>query len=86
MTERLDAKQFTPLTSGEKAAIRETAVGHSISNGLLSRALLLYAFDEHLDDPALIARIEKEKSASRLRISQGARPAVNARYRDAKGE
>lgn len=80
MTQRLDAKQFVPLTSDERAAIQQAAQDREIGIGLLSRALLLHAFDEFLDDPAMNRRIDEEKGATKKRISEGARTAVNARY------
>lgn len=86
MTERLDAKQVTPLTSGERAAIHKVAKERGITAGLFSRALLLHALDEALGSQGLDDRIEAEKAASKQRISEGARAAVNARYGNAEGE
>lgn len=79
MSHRLNTKQYVPLSDDERQALRNEAATRGISAGLLARALLLYGFDK-LDDAAVDARITEEKIATKERITQGARIAVNARW------
>lgn len=77
--QKLTHKQHAPLTDDEIEVIRSQATGHGISNGLLARALVLYAMDR-IDEPDLVLQIEAEKEANQKRISDGAREAVQMRW------
>lgn len=76
---QLDTKQYVPVSGDERWLLREEAAQRGTSTGLLARVLFLYGL-EHIDDPEIIRRIEEEKSASKQRISKGARAATQARW------
>ena len=79
MSNHLDAKQYVPITEDERQLLRDEARARGIGAGLLARVLFIYGL-EHIDDQELVNRISDEKSATKKRISAGARVAIQARW------
>lgn len=75
----LKAKQYVPVTEDERWLLKEEAAERGTSAGLLARVLFIYGL-EHIDGAEIIRRIEEEKSASKQRISKGARAAIQSRW------
>ena len=76
---KLDRHQNVPLTGDELGALRAAALTADATNGLFSRALLLFGMS-HLDHPDVQQSIADEKSAAATRLSAGAREAVAQRW------
>lgn len=85
MSDHLDTKQYVPVTADERQLLRDEASARGIGAGLLARVLLIYGL-EHIDDQELIDRIGNEKSATKQRISAGARVAIQARWGSSDSE
>ncbi|PFG69100.1 hypothetical protein B0O41_3951 [Propionibacteriaceae bacterium ES.041] len=82
--QQLSAKQYAPLAEDEQRGFRAEAQKRGIGSGLLARALLLDGLDR-LGDPALERRIDDEKTATKHRISDGARAAAQQRWANDEG-
>ena len=79
MSHSLTAKQHAPLTEDELQVIRREASAWGLTPGLFARALILDSLDR-LEDESVMQRLTDEKSASRARITKGARAANSARW------
>lgn len=79
MTQHLDAKQYLPVTVAEREALCREASARGLSTGLLARVLFMYGL-ANIDGPELVQLVHDEKSATKQRISAGARVAVKARW------
>lgn len=79
MRNPLIRKQIVPLTDEERDDLAAAAKEHQLSNGLFARALLLHGM-EALNTPAIQASLAAERTATKNRISDGARAAVRARW------
>lgn len=79
MSRSLTAKQHAPLTADELEVIRREAGAWGLTPGLFARALILVGLDR-LNDESVMQRLTDEKSASRERVTKGARAANSARW------
>ncbi|WP_129656314.1 hypothetical protein [Rothia halotolerans] len=81
----LGKKQWVPLSDGEHKALGDIAVERGLGRGLLARVLLVHGLD-HVDEPEIAELIEEEKTATKKRVSDGARVAIAARWGNTKKE
>lgn len=83
MSNHLSTKQYVPVTEDERQLLRDEAAAREIGAGLLARVLFIYGL-EHIDDRELIERISDEKTATKKRISDGGRAAIQSRWGTSK--
>lgn len=86
MIQPLNRKQQIPLTEEERRLFIDIAHRAGTTPGLLGRALLMHGLDCMDTDPTIRERIESEKSATKQRISDGARYAAQQRWGINEGE